>query len=471
MRNCFQAGISVRMVTGDNKNTAVAIAKKCGILSPEKAVEEGEVMEGAQFRAMAMEDPDKLIGLIRKLRVLARSSPTDKLVLVACLMHEGDIVAVTGDGTNDAPALKMADVGFAMKTGTDVAVGASDMVLMDDNFSTVVRAATWGRTVNDNIRKFLQFQLTVNTAGVLLTVIGAIISEHNEEPLKPVQLLWLNLIMDTFAALSLATERPASNCLTKKGTGPISRAAPLISYRMWTFILGHALFQLAVLLVLMQLGHVLFDVRGCVRENVPSDLSDIKEVTDPWGVPRCFGGLEHGTVLFNTFIFMQLFNELNARKLHGEVNIFEGMHRSRILLVILVVCILFQFCAVQFFGIFMKTTPLNARQWGMCVGIAAAELLVGLIVNLINTHMVPTWKPKSAEDNKKGLDEKKRALILEAKANAGMKPGVPEASDVHSQHSNPSQPRRLSRRDSAVQAFTEQHPTPANPPSAWLRVS
>ncbi|MDP2058583.1 MAG: HAD-IC family P-type ATPase, partial [Flavobacteriaceae bacterium] len=209
---CQSAGVVVRMVTGDNINTAIAIAKKCNILR-----EEGwdHAMTGEAFRKMYKEDKAALLELLPKLRVLARSSPQDKYILVGLLQELGEVVGVTGDGTNDAPALKLADVGFAMQIGTDIAKGASDMVLLDNNFASVVNAIRWGRAVNDNIRKFLQFQLSINVAGVLLTLIGSLASSTSKEPFNPVMLLWLNLIMDTMAALALATERPEEACLKR----------------------------------------------------------------------------------------------------------------------------------------------------------------------------------------------------------------------------------------------------------------
>eukprot|EP00667_Euglena_gracilis_P000966 EG_transcript_966 len=405
IRACNQAGINVRMVTGDNKNTAVAIAQKCGLLALGPA-EEGQVMEGREFRQLAAERPELLRTLIPRLKVLARSSPTDKLVLVAYLMDEGDIVAVTGDGTNDAPALKLADVGFAMRSGTDVATGAAEMVLMDDNFATVVRAAVWGRTVNENARKFLQFQLTANVSGVFLTLIGSAISETNTEPLRPVQLLWLNLIMDSLAALALATEVPAPDTLTKRGCGPISRTAPLISYRMWAFILLHAMWQVGTGVVLLLVGVHLFDIGPCD----PGDYFG----KDHHG--RCVGGKLNLTVVFNVFILMQLFNEFNARKLYGEKNSLEGMKRSKLFFIIFCLCLVFQFCAVQFFGEFMSTMPLTPMQWLICLGLASSEFLVGPLVASVP---VPTWKPKSVEDDKKGLDPVKKGVIKEAIVNAG----------------------------------------------------
>jgi len=280
-------------------------------------------------------------------------------------------------------------------------------VLMDDNFATVVTAAVWGRTVNENIQKFLQFQLSVNFSGVLLTFIGSALSPSNREPLQPVQLLWLNLIMDTLAALCLATETPAPDVLTKPGAAPISRASPIITHRMWFFVFGHGVWQLGMVITLLYLGPWVFDVGPCG----PQDYGG-KDVDG-----RCVGGTVHETALFNVYIWLQLFNLFNARKLHGELNAFEGMQRSRPFLAILLVCFAFQFCAVQFFGRFMSTVPLDVRQWFICIGFAASEFLVGFLLNMVP---IPSWAPKSRVDNKKGLDPAKRKAIDEAIASAGM---------------------------------------------------
>ena len=171
-------------------------------------------MEGFQFRRLT---PDKMDRIIPNLQVLARSSPTDKQLLVDRLKHLGETVAVTGDGTNDAPALKLADVGFSMGIiGTDTAKEASDIILMDDNFASIVKAVVWGRAVYDSVCKFLQFQLTVNIAAVVLTFVSSISDSQGDSVLTAVQLLWVNMIMDTMAALALATEPPTEELLDRK---------------------------------------------------------------------------------------------------------------------------------------------------------------------------------------------------------------------------------------------------------------
>lgn len=195
IRRCHSAGVQVKMVTGDNVATAVAIASSCGIKT------DGLVMEGHQFRHLSVEKLDRVIP---RLQVLARSSPEDKRLLVERLKSLGETVAVTGDGTNDGPALRTADVGFSMGiAGTEVAKEASSIILLDDNFRSIVTAIAWGRTVNDAVAKFLQFQITVNITAVILTFVSSIYSDSNNPVLNAVQLLWVNLIMDTFAALAL----------------------------------------------------------------------------------------------------------------------------------------------------------------------------------------------------------------------------------------------------------------------------
>jgi Ca2+-transporting ATPase len=225
---CKGAGILVRMVTGDNISTAKHIARECGIYDPDIG---GIAMEGPEFRSLMrpaknsddpMSGPEfraritpRMLEILPNLQVLARSSPTDKHLLVSCLKELGDVVSVTGDGTNDAPALKAANVGLSMGvSGTEVAKEASDIVIMDDNFASIVKSVLWGRSVYENVRKFLQFQITINVAAVLVTFIGSVSGQGF--PLTAVQLLWINLIMDTFAALALATEPPTDDLLLQK---------------------------------------------------------------------------------------------------------------------------------------------------------------------------------------------------------------------------------------------------------------
>ncbi|RMZ87248.1 hypothetical protein DV736_g5522, partial [Chaetothyriales sp. CBS 134916] len=242
---CQHSGVIVRMVTGDNVMTARAIANDCGILRQDEDI----VMEGPKFRQLSQEEMD---AVLPKLRVLARSSPEDKRTLVERLKHLGETVAVTGDGTNDGPALKIADVGFSMGiAGTEVAKEASSIILLDDNFSSTITALMWGRAVNDAVKKFLQFQITVNITAVVLTFVSAVSNDSNHSVLTAVQLLWVNLIMDTLAALALATDPPTKKILDRP---PQPKSQPLITINMWKMIIGQSIYQLAVTFTLYFAG-------------------------------------------------------------------------------------------------------------------------------------------------------------------------------------------------------------------------
>ncbi|XP_031800999.1 plasma membrane calcium-transporting ATPase 3 isoform X11 [Sarcophilus harrisii] len=377
IRKCQRAGITVRMVTGDNINTARAIAAKCGIIQPG---EDFLCLEGKEFNRRIRNEKgeieqDRLDKVWPKLRVLARSSPTDKHTLVKGIIdstigEQRQVVAVTGDGTNDGPALKKADVGFAMGiAGTDVAKEASDIILTDDNFSSIVKAVMWGRNVYDSISKFLQFQLTVNVVAVIVAFTGACITQ--DSPLKAVQMLWVNLIMDTFASLALATEPPTESLLLRK---PYGRDKPLISRTMMKNILGHAIYQLTVIFTLLFAGEVMFDIdsgRNAPLHSPPS---------------------EHYTIIFNTFVLMQLCNEINARKIHGERNVFEGIFSNPIFCSIVLGTFGIQIVIVQFGGKPFSCAPLTIEQWLWCLFIGIGELVWGQVIATIPTSQLKFLK-------------------------------------------------------------------------------
>jgi len=408
VEKCYSAGVDVRMVTGDNLQTAISIATKAGILRKEhftdyeNAVLKADfAMEGATFRSR-VQPPDKSGGLDMeefnkiwpKLRVLARSSPTDKEILVkglkdselykdeatcAALLAEfgieiypdGQVVAVTGDGTNDAPALVKADVGFSMGiTGTSIAKDACDIILRDDNFASIVTALKWGRNVYDSIQKFLQFQLTVNVAAVSIAFIGAV--HLSESPLSAVQLLWVNLIMDALASLALATEPPTEDLLLRK---PYGRHAPLITKRMYAFIFGHSAYQMTVILWLLYYGDIAFDI-----ESGRGKFHGENEVFT-----------QHYTMIFNSFVLMQLFNEFNARKLYGERNVFEGIFKNPIFVTIVVVTFFLQLLITQVAGPVFKlvTGGLDWDQWLFCIGVGAFSLPWNQVINLVYNLVVP----------------------------------------------------------------------------------
>uniref|UniRef100_A0A8B9LIH1 Calcium-transporting ATPase n=1 Tax=Astyanax mexicanus TaxID=7994 RepID=A0A8B9LIH1_ASTMX len=374
---CQRAGITVRMVTGDNINTARAIAAKCGIIH---AGDDFLCMEGKDFNRRIRNEKgeveqERIDKIWPKLRVLARSSPTDKHTLVkgiidSTICEQRQVVAVTGDGTNDGPALKKADVGFAMGiAGTDVAKEASDIILTDDNFSSIVKAVMWGRNVYDSISKFLQFQLTVNVVAVIVAFTGACITQ--DSPLKAVQMLWVNLIMDTFASLALATEPPTEALLLRK---PYGRNNPLISRTMMKNILGHGVYQLVIIFTLLFVGEQIFDIDSGREAPLHAPPS------------------EHYTIIFNTFVLMQLFNEINARKIHGERNVFDGIFANPIFCTIVLGTFAIQIVIVQFGGKPFSCSPLNVEQWLWCLFVGLGELLWGQLISSVPTSQLKCLK-------------------------------------------------------------------------------
>ncbi|XP_040200084.1 plasma membrane calcium-transporting ATPase 1 isoform X3 [Rana temporaria] len=394
IRKCQRAGITVRMVTGDNINTARAIATKCGILHPG---EDFLCIEGKEFNRRIRNEKgeieqERIDKLWPKLRVLARSSPTDKHTLVkgiidSTICEQRQVVAVTGDGTNDGPALKKADVGFAMGiAGTDVAKEASDIILTDDNFSSIVKAVMWGRNVYDSISKFLQFQLTVNVVAVIVAFTGACITQ--DSPLKAVQMLWVNLIMDTFASLALATEPPTESLLLRK---PYGRNKPLISRTMMKNILGHAVYQLVVVFTLLFAGEKLFDIDS--GRNAPLHAPPS----------------QHYTIVFNTFVMMQLFNEINARKIHGERNVFEGIFNNIIFCSIVLGTFIIQIVIVQFGGKPFSCTELTVDQWLWSVFLGLGTLLWGQLVTTIPTSRLKFLKEAGHGTHKDEIPEEELA--------------------------------------------------------------
>ncbi|XP_077218206.1 autoinhibited Ca2+-ATPase 11 [Tasmannia lanceolata] len=342
VKSCIAAGITVRMVTGDNINTAKAIAKECGILT-----DDGLAIEGPEFRSKSLQEMKELIP---KIQVMARSLPLDKHTLVTHLRNMfGEVVAVTGDGTNDAPALHEADIGLAMGiAGTEVAKENADVIIMDDNFSTIVNVAKWGRAVYINIQKFVQFQLTVNVVALMINFVSA--CAVGSAPLTAVQLLWVNMIMDTLGALALATEPPNDGLMKRP---PVRQGVNFITRTMWRNIIGQSIYQLVVIGILMFDGERLLKLSG---SNASSVLT---------------------TFIFNTFVFCQVFNEINSREME-KINIFRGMFSSWIFIAVMVSTVVFQVLIIEFLGDFASTVPLSWQLWLMSILIGFFSMIVAI---------------------------------------------------------------------------------------------
>ncbi|XP_010272469.1 PREDICTED: calcium-transporting ATPase 1, chloroplastic [Nelumbo nucifera] len=344
---CRSAGITVRMVTGDNINTAKAIARECGILT-----DGGIAIEGPEFREKSQEE---LCKIIPKIQVMARSSPMDKHTLVKHLRTNfNEVVAVTGDGTNDAPALHEADIGLAMGiAGTEVAKESADVIILDDNFSTIVTVAKWGRSVYINIQKFVQFQLTVNVVALLVNFFSACLTGN--APLTAVQLLWVNMIMDTLGALALATEPPNDDLMKRS---PVGRKGNFISNVMWRNILGQSLYQFLIICYLQAEGKALFHLEG-----PDSDLI-------------------LNTLIFNSFVFCQVFNEISSREME-KINVFKDISKNYVFVAVISCTLLFQIVIVEFLGTFANTSPLTLSQWFFCILIGFFGMPIAAIIKML----------------------------------------------------------------------------------------
>ncbi|KAL4531129.1 hypothetical protein Ndes2526B_g04715 [Nannochloris sp. 'desiccata'] len=384
---CQHAGISVKMLTGDNAGTAANIARAANILtSPlddndcdkyggnnETSKKPYEVMEGQQFRDMVVA-PDGSINreafleIWPQLRVLARCTPADKFTIVTAVRSlTTDRVAMTGDGTNDAPALRAADVGFAMNSGTQVAKDAADIVLLDDNFQSIVVAALWGRNVYANVARFLQFQLTINVVAVIIAVGGAL--GVSESPLSAVQMLWVNLIMDSLASLALATEAPHPTLLDippfTANHQFLDPKAPMLKH-----VVGQATYQLGALVWLLVAAPTVLNFPA----HIPGDGPSI-----------------HHTMVFNAFVMMQLFNQLNARKVSDESYVADGLSTAHLFLGVLGAEAVLQAVIVQFGGEAFSTVALDPVQWALCIGFGAGSLLVREALRKLPHKTVVEW--------------------------------------------------------------------------------
>ncbi|MFA5266689.1 MAG: calcium-translocating P-type ATPase, PMCA-type [Methanoregula sp.] len=343
---CQHAGIKVRMVTGDNPETARAIAQESGIMQG------GTVVSGAEFRALTKDEQTRVS---RNLDVMARAEPMDKLLLVEALQRNGAVVAVTGDGTNDAPALKHADVGLAMGiAGTEVAREASDIILLDDSFASITSAVWWGRSLFENIQRFILFQLTINFCACILVFIAPLIGLA--EPFTIIQILWINIIMDTLAAFALCSEAPHKDLMNHR---PVPQDAKIVTPFMWLSILVTGTFL--IIAGLLQLA------TGFLGGTTPGEVS---------------------TVFFAGFIMAAVWNGINCRALDGKMPPFFSGNPTFFVVMGLIVAV--QVAIVQYGGAVFATVPLSAMQWVTIILASASVLVVGLVLRvsfrLFNEH-------------------------------------------------------------------------------------
>jgi Ca2+ transporting ATPase len=420
---CRIAGINVKMVTGDNKTTAYAIAKEVGIINEENEsraiVMEGpeflrqiggivcencldkaecdcvakerdlekEGNEGKKVRKDVIKNKEVFDSIWPNLCVLARSRPEDKYALVTGIKNNDHVVAVTGDGTNDAPALSKANVGFAMNiAGTEVAKNAADILLMDDNFASIIVAVKWGRHIYASIQKFLQLQLAVTIVAVVMTFISAVILD---EPIfSTVQMLWTNLVMDTLAALALATEPPDEEVLKRK---PVAKNDYMITVTMMKHFVGQALFQVAILCICVFEGpKFLFDHTNRPGQRQPNSVYIVNGFEKNGYDNQEFGFSVHAAYNFNIFLVMTIFNFFNCRILDDKLNIFHGLKESHLFMWIVAIIFALQVLFVTFAGPAIKIAMwgLHPSGWLLCIAFGICTWIVAFLLKFIPTYQM-----------------------------------------------------------------------------------
>jgi Ca2+-transporting ATPase len=354
LAQCRSAGIEVKMITGDSVETARAIGVEAGLLVDSR----DEVMTSQEFNALA---DDVVVERMPRLRILARARPLDKLRLVRLLQEKGEVVAVTGDGTNDAPALRRADVGLSMGiAGTEVAKEASNIVLLDDAFSTIVKAVSWGRALYENIQRFVQFQLTINISALTIAFLGPLLF-NVEPPFTVLQLLWINVIMDTLAAIALCSEPPRPGLLRMP---PKRRAENIVTGAMTRTILSTAGFLVVAMLALLA-GMKYAGWFGGSSPPAP----DLPHFT-----------LRQVSIFFTAYIMFQVWNEVNCRSLVPEISGWTGIWNNRIFLGVVAAIVVLHVLIVTFGGNVFMVEPLSVADWLAITGATASVTVFAEIV-------------------------------------------------------------------------------------------
>lgn len=352
---CRQAGINVKIVTGDTSATAIEIARQIGTWGPNTPAE--AQITGPDFAALSEDEAYKRV---QSLRVMSRARPTDKQRLVNLLQRHGEVVAVTGDGTNDAPALNHAHVGLSLGSGTSVAKNASDITLIDDSFNSIVKAVMWGRSLYKNIQRFLYFQLVVNMAALLLVLAGSAIG--TELPLTVTQILWINLIMDTFAAMALASLPPSAEVMKSKPR------------RQTDFILTRRIQWAIIVVGLLMFAPMLAFLVWCEREMGANAGMDVHELT----------------LFFTTFVMLQWWNLLNAKALGSDHSAFHQLLSDRTLLLVMLLVLVGQWGIVTFGGEMFRVTPLSFKEWGAIILVTSPVLWIGEVLRLLKKSPSPS---------------------------------------------------------------------------------
>jgi Ca2+-transporting ATPase len=348
---CRNAGIEIKIVTGDNSATAIEIARQIGVWPKTGEVCDRWHITGTEFESLSDEEAfERVVDL----KVMSRARPADKQRLVEMLQKHGEVVAVTGDGTNDAPALNHAHVGLSLGSGTSVAKQASDITLLDDSFHSIAGAVMWGRSLYKNIQRFLFFQLVVNLTALLLVLGGAIIG--TEMPLTVTQILWVNLIMDTFAALALASLPPSREVMAEE---PRKQTDFIISKPMAKGILLCSMLFFACSLVL------LFWCKNSGTAGI-----DIHELT----------------IFFTVFVMLQLWNLFNAKSFGSNHSAFHRIYADRGMLLVLLLILVGQWLIVSFGGKMFRTVPLTWQEWGMIIAVTSLVLWVGELYRLLRNQ-------------------------------------------------------------------------------------